>query len=796
MHRLAARSLQVLEWPRIIAALSERARSPLGRACCETLNAAPTEGAHAANRARTQNMVGECRQIQATHSAFHGFLADTLDPREFFDLALKDGTLDPQQVHVCGHFMATCGLVASELDRIKEVAPALVASLAELPKRPRLCDDIDRSVNSLGEILDTASRELADLRTARASKRLGFEKFLQSRVNDWHRDGILQDNYYDVLDGRFVVPLRSDRQASLSGSLHSRSQTRQSLFIEPNEFMAANNELQEMDQKIRTEEWRILRDLSGRIAEFANIYDPWVERLAELDYWMAAARLAEDWRLRGAVETGTTLRTVGLIHPLLPLTGVEPVANDLALDGGRSILIISGPNTGGKTVFIKAVALASLMAGLGLPIAAEENSAVPTYAGVAALIGDEQDLSGGLSSFSAQLKDLQELLTIEGGPWLVIIDEILSSTDPEEAAALAQAVLERLQERGHHVLVTTHFSLLAARARALTGMGVAAMEFRNGRPSFRLRVDETGSSHALDVAQRLGFPGDILTRAQTLISNERQDYDRAMKALQTKEEALAAENRASAAALEQDYAQRRQRLDEEREHFSTQYAAFAALAEKRLSDTVAQMEERVKSYERQGVSSAPQAMQRLQQSADEVAQEIEGEALKHKRQLTPSTATNTASPLREPAPGDQVKVRTFGGNRGRILSIEGRMATIQVGALRIQRPMDELEWLETTAGAPHRPTSRATAAHWDTSAPASRTLDLRGKRYDEAVGDLEQFLDQAFRSGSAQVKIVTGHGTGAVKTALKEVAGRLPYIKEVRPERAMDDGAFLVEFDS
>lgn len=807
---LRQRTLSALEWPRIQQGLAERARSPLGRAKAATISPykPPVPRAHGLAR------ILEAKDILAVRPGFHGLLSDTHDPRPFFERAQKQGVLEPTQIHACGHFMAITALLRTELHELKgipaaslqrlthkssvtDLAPLLGAELAELPKKPALVDVIHRSVTSGGEILDSASVLLAELRAQRASKRAGMEKYLQGKVNDWHRDGFLQDSFYDVLDGRYVVPLRADRATSIGGTLHSRSQSRQSLYIEPTEFMEANNELQELELKIHAEEWRVLQELSRKIAAEAPLFAPWVEPLALLDYYLAAAQLAGDWHLHAPEENGA-LNLKHAFHPLLPLHGVTPVRNTLKLAeagaaAGMVALILSGPNTGGKTVLIKAVALTTLMAKAGLPIPADEGSSSPEYSDVLALIGDEQAIEEGLSSFSAQIKDLKEALTLNRKPALIIIDEILSSTDPEEAAALAQAVMEELAAKGHHVLITTHFSALSARCRGNPQIGVGAMEFKNGEPTYHFHVGEQGSSHALDIAQRLGFPKRVIERARSLISTERVDYERAKKALHAREHEMKQELTSVERDLYRSHAARVAELEKERQQLTARYDDYVAESERRLEESLSTLKSRLATYER---LSTPVSPKRAEESArlivKETASTLAAEAKRAKKEASaPRRPVEAPAAPLSAAVGAIVRLPAFGNGKGRIIALDGETATIQLGALRLQKTTAEFVVVE----GPKAPVAPSRAPDIETAALPSSTLDLRGRRLDEAMSEAGRFLDLAYRSRAPFVKIVTGHGTGAVKNGLKELVRGLPYVREFKPERPQDDGAFLVEFD-
>ena len=830
MFTLTQRSFETLEWPQVTGALAARCRSPLGASLAVAHKPLPTLDARHALCHRIQ----ETTLLRAQKPNLPGLLSDTADPRDFFERAARRGVLEPTEIWICGHFTATLGTIGTELRTSAAMAPLLAADFAEAPATPRLWAHIVKSVNPRGEILDTASPELGRLRGERAHCRASFERLLHTRVKEWHSAGFLQDDFYDVLDGRYVVPVRADQQGRLTGNLFSRSQSRQSLYIEPTELVAPNNELQEIDNSIRSEEYRILKSLSNQLGDLAPDYLRWAQPLGLLDLAFAAAHLAVDWHLRapqtrsqvishGAFKTKSaiTLELPGLFHPLLLDSGVSPVSNDLVIDASTQGILISGPNTGGKTVLIKAAALAILMAQSGLFIAAQDGAVIPHYAGVLSLIGDDQNIAAGLSSFSSQIKDLNEILMGQTAPLFIVVDEILSSTDPEEASVLAQAITEELISRGHHLLVTTHFSDFAARLQTVkhsdqrfVGFIVAAMEFEGGRPTYRLRMNQMGASHALEVARHLGIPAAILDRAQSLRSRAKIDYEAAVVSLKKEQIQLTEDSQRLQNELEDKMAHRleaeRLALETERLSIRERYQAFIdrwdqwqkAFHEK--FDTLSTVgRRRLPMGPRHDLTTSFVEMQNEAQRAQVAPPPQQGsKPLGH----GPGGAPSDPQPERLVAiVGATVRMRSLAGATGVIAAIQGVTATVALnpaGKIKIQKPLSDLEVIaaprQIKTPLHHHP--HHIVEQTEVSRPSSSKLDLRGKRYDEAMSELHRFLDHSYRSGASQVTVVTGHGTGALKKGLKDLMKELPYVRETRAGNINssgvhgDDGAVLIEF--
>jgi DNA mismatch repair protein MutS2 len=766
-------------------------------------------------RSKNQLRIGEAQEILSHDSKWPGVFSDLHDPTQSFDRCHKGGVIDAQSLHYCGRFMAVCGELKSLLESLPFATPTFSSDLEHLPKRPALCDTLKKSVNANGDILDGASKELQRLRTERAYARQRFEKTIQTKVNEWHQRGLLQDSFYDVLDGRFVVPLKAERQSELKGNLHSRSQTRQSLFIEPLEFMAANNEMQQLEIAIQAEEARILRDLSQQVGRLAPEYMEWPPVFAKIDMAFAATALMKDWRLSLASPATDTacVYLPGLFHPLLATLSITPVANDLTL-GAKGhkhpqALIISGPNTGGKTVFIKAAALAVVMAQAGLPVAAQAEAQVGHYNHVFALIGDEQDMAGGLSSFSAQIKDLNELLQQHNrtGQDFIVIDEILSSTDPEEATALSLALIEELCDRNHNLLITTHFSELANRGRNTAGVAAAAMAFQQGKPTYQIRLHELGSSHALEVAERLHFNERVLNRARSYISKDKIDYDRAKKALLDREAELQRWQQSELIRLQNQSDELTKTLEEERTALARVLSDRISELENKWAALLVETETKLKTYEKQGVASLKKSKQRIFETGQNQIEKAKSDIQLLAEQLKKSKPTkkdnkpqthrteNTSGLL---SPGSQVRIKSLGDALGKIIELNETggttQVTVQVGAMRMNLNPESLVPVAPTKTKLSNAVLISIGNALD-NAPTPRKLDLRGVRRDEALMRAERYLDQAFSQGIPFVTVITGHGTGAIKDGLKELLSHLPYVKQFGPERSSDDGAFLVEFD-
>ncbi len=797
---LYSRTLRNLDWQSLTHALMERARSPLGKDLAERIAPLPSQGA-AEQRLKLLDEAGHILQNAELRNliGLPALLSDVADPLPAFHRSSRGGVLDPQEIFISGKFMESITLVGEGLRQVSAESeiPSLQGLFRFAPKAVELVAIIKRSVNFSGEILDTASTDLKKFRQMRTEKRVAIQKTLQNRVRRWHDDGLLQDDFFDQIDGRFVVPLRADHRGEISGHILAQSQSRQSLFIEPLEFVAENNELQTIEAKVRFEELRILRELSQRIGDRSSEFLAWVEPLAELDFIFAATDLARDWTLvRPVFSDGLILKN--LTHPYLKAAGKKAIGNDIQLEG-QMACVISGPNTGGKTVLLKALALNALMAKCGLFISAKTGSQLPFYRNVVALVGDDQNLSDGLSSFSSQVRDMKAVMAEVEPVSLILVDEILSSTDPEEATALSTAILKKLITAGHNIFMTTHFSGLAQNALRTEKTTVAAMEFQNHSPTYRFLPNQMGQSHALEVATLLGLDHEVLKEAQNWMNPEKLDYQGLSLRLQ---ESLR-DVEARSAVLESNA---QMELQDLRAELETQF-------QEKLSEFLQRSEDEIRILERkyeaqaqtQSLAKRPQEkISELKKTKDELknfAKEIlkgpvSSEAKRH-------DSSPTAPGTRTPEKGLEVKVKDhiplWGGRYGIIATWNAvtKKATISMGALRTELEDKDftVEGKPKKTGAPMRKVKKSYQASSETySSTPSSTLNLRGLRGIEVKESLEKFLDSALSTGASSVKVVTGHGSGAVKAAFLEVIKSLNYIQSYKPERPGDDGAWIVEF--
>jgi DNA mismatch repair protein MutS2 len=552
-------------------------------------------------------------------------------------------------------------------------------------------------------------------------------------------------------------------------------------------LIGLGNDLAIAQSMVLEEERRILQELTDAVGENAEEILAGLEAVAQLDEAEACARLSNDLHAYTPelISPREPFDLRGLRHPLLVLQGKQVVASDVRLDAPARALIISGPNAGGKTVTLSSIGLCSLMVRLGLPIPAREGSRLPLYPGVYAAIGDAQNLDRDLSTFSAHVTALRDILDRASPGSLVLIDEIAADTDPREGAALAASVLEALLERGSTILVTTHLDELKALGLTDPRCANAHVGFDADRlaPTYRLHLGSPGASSAIEIARRVGLSEVICERARASLQGKAGPLTKALESLEATRAAVDRE-RAEAARLREEAQLQRDEARRQVELIERQTRAeMEAARRKLLSDLEAaqvQVSELVAELQlKPGLARAAEVQHQLRQRESV-----------QKRELEPRPAPSS--------PGDREEVLRVGGrvrltklNReGQLLELHGDEAVVQAGAVRMRVATRDLVGLEARKSA-----SKASAAgHGASPGPAAaarklipESCDLRGLRADEALRLVEAFLDRVYGEGAAEAVIIHGHGTGALKASVRDYLTASPYLSGWKP--SPDDGS-------
>jgi DNA mismatch repair protein MutS2 len=777
------KGLHDLGWAQLCAELAARARTPMGRERCSAL--LPGVDPDAARQKLL--LVEEARLLRRHERELP--LADALDVRPSLGRAAREGTLEPAELLQVSRLIRATESARrfcfSQADR----APLHFARAQELSELVPLARELERAFDPGGKLLDTASALLGELR----ERARGLHRAIKQRIEELLKDEkivpMLREAYYSVRGDRYVLPVRAEHRSHLPGIVHNASNSGQTLFIEPQQLLELGNQLTIAEAGALEEEQRILHELSGAVGRQAPALEHDVKVIAVLDEAAAAGRLSDDLDAGAPELGGERFELRKARHPLLVLQRKPKavVANDIALPAPAQALIVSGPNAGGKTVAITAVGLCALMARAGLPIPAEAGSRMPLYRTVYTAIGDEGDLARDLSTFTAHLSALKWILEAAGPGALALIDEIAADTDPREGAAIAIAALEKLVAAGTQVLITTHLEELKALALADPRFAPASMGFDVERlaPTYRLRLGEVGASSAIEIARRVGLPEDVCARAREILGSGSSAVSQAVERLEA-ERAEAARLRAELSSARVDLERERSSLQSERERLrelekQTRAGARAELIEdlRKRREEMAGLVARLQAAP--AMAGAVEA-QRAIESA--VAAEEREQAREEEPEALPAGALE---------PGARVKhVRL--GTDGVVLEVQDGTATVQMGALRSKVPLEDLVPIGREvrkAGFRKSKAERMERAEQARPAPVQvrvPLLDVRGMRVDEALRALDLELDRALRAGEERVQVLHGHGSGALKAAVREHLQRSPYVSRSRPAEQHEGG--------
>jgi DNA mismatch repair protein MutS2 len=772
MSAITERSLATLELPAVRALLAERSSFTPGRELAEVI--VPTSELTDAERLQDETAAART-MLRAQPSAGIGGARDI---RDALRRARLGGALEP------GQLLEIADTIRSAQRLFTDVhAYPPLAALARFARPPRpLAEAIELAISGTGEVLDRASPRLgglrAELRAAQARLQQRLDGLLKGELAR-----ALQEPIVTQRGGRYVVPVKSEMRSAVKGIIHDQSASGATVFIEPLEILEANNALREAELAERAEVQRILDELSRRVEKDADELDAVVSVLARLDLAMSKALLADALDAeRPVLNADGALDLVKARHPLLVAQGTEVIAIDVRLGTDFRALVVTGPNTGGKTVTLKTIGLLALMAACGLQIPAQRGSRVPVVKRVFADIGDEQSIAQSLSTFSSHLRNVVATLAEAQKGDLALLDELGAGTDPDEGAALAMAVLETLLARGVLVAATTHYPELKAFALNTPGVMNASVEFdaETLRPTYRVHVGLPGASNAFAIASRLGLERPVLDRAESHLSELHRSLERTLREAERHRTELAASlDEARIAAADA----RRATTDAEREA-----AKAREDAERGLRRARAEADELI--------LQARRALRQAEQARDKAAKrnlvDEARDALAQAERTRQTSAPEPAAPSATVpiAVGSPVLVDGV-SEAGTLLAIDDKgMADVAAGPLRLRVPLSSLR----QAPAPDEPirATRPSVSGSATSVPLQ--LDLRGARAEEALAVLDRYLNDAAVAGIDRLRIVHGKGTGALRTAVREMLSSHPLVREVATAGQSEggDGATIV----
>jgi DNA mismatch repair protein MutS2 len=790
-------SLRALELDSLLAMVAQLAATDAGRRHLTSLQ--PTaDGAELDSRREAYE---EVRRLLGEGALIPTFEEDLWPAWEA--LATGSSSFGGEQLILLGAMLTAVAEAGRRIGSADPLCPRLAGRATRLedlePLRRRIRERLDRR----GRVRDDASPKLTRLSATARGLRETLYKELHG-LAERHRED-LSDDTVPLHGGRLVLQLRSGSRGRVKGLTHGRSATGKSFYFEPLEVVERNNRFQEAQHEVEAERLRLLRELVDEARERVDGLAAHLEFVARLDGLQAAARFAESCggRLADLAES-PDLELVGARHPLLDprLAALREsalgksghrspaVPLHLRLEAGRRVLVITGPNAGGKTVALKTLGLLSLASACGLPVPVEAGTRIPIFERVVATVGDDQDLLQDRSTFSGRLLRLKEAWEAAGPGSLILLDELGSGTDPEEGAALAIALLEGLLARRAAGVITTHLVRLAAAALEAEGAFCAAMEFdgETGQPTYRLVAGAPGGSEAMALARRLELPGEWLDRAEELLGSGHRDLQRLLAEVERVREDLRAEvergqREAAALAAERElFERRREELEAERRRVAKQHReeleAFRRKVASELGEAVDRMRGQLASGRRRDV--ATRAVEQLFEAAPPPppVEAEEGKEL----------------PLEV---GCVVEHRSLGW-QGKLVRLERGRAEVVAGGKRFRCRAEELRRRRgTPAAIEHRPVVRL-GVESEREESVEAELMLVGQRVEPALERLDAYLDRALRGARPEVRVIHGHGTGRLRDAVRDLLRRHPAVGGWRPGGPGEggDGATVVTLGS
>ena len=778
----ADRTLAELGWPALLEALAARCRTPGGRR--RALALPFLDGPAAARQALLA--IAEGRALAEDGSSLP--LSGAGDAGDALERAAKGGVLAPLELREVASLSRAAARTRRALEARASALPRMWALAGALSDRESLASEVEAAIEPSGALSDRASPALFALRERSRGLHRALKAEVEALLGDEALTRHLRDAYFTIRNERYVLPVRASDRGRVPGIVHNASQSGQTLFVEPEGMVELGNELAIANAMAAEEEERILRELSGLVGASAADLTRDLEVLSALDLLEAQARLASDLDASAPEVTepseGFSLRD--LRHPLLVLRGRPVVASDVRLAPPARALVVSGPNGGGKTVAITAVGLSGLMLRAGLPVAAARGSRLPFFDAVCAAVEEHGDLARDLSTFTAHLTAVRAIALDSGPGTLALVDEIAADTDPREGAALAAAILEDLLGRGATVLVTTHLDELKALALTDPRFANARVGFDPVRlaPTFQLHLGAPGSSSAIEVARRVGLPESVVERARAALAGRGGALGEALRALEAERARLEAER--SALGQQREATHEREEAARRREEAAVraERQAAARVAYDLANDLAAAREEVRRVLAELQAAPAVRKATLAARQLDEWAVTVEQAARVAESRAETASEASPAGALEA---GTRVRVASL-GQEGEVLEVSGGEAVVRLGALRIRRPLSDLLPLRGRAGpAPafaRKTEERLEAAREARAAPLSardRRLDVRGMRVEELLREVDLFLDRLLAEGADDCLVLHGHGTGALKQALRDHLGASPYVADFRP---------------
>ena len=749
------RTLRVLEFTKIRDRLASKAMTDMGRERCEAL-------VPSSNMTEIQRMQAETEEATVILQYVGASpLVPFSDVRASLTLAEKGATLSPKALLEVAALMQSARAARKALDTERDNTPILKELAQRLSTLHNVEQDITNAIISEDEIADRASNELMDIRRHLRGANERIKEKLNQMIRSSAFQKYLQDPIVTMRNDRYCLPVKAEYRGSVPGLVHDQSSTGATLFIEPMAAVEMGNELKTWAAKEKQEIERILAALSAEIAPYADQLRETVETLAELDYIFAKGMLSREMNaVSPKLNQNGYINIIRGRHPLIDREKVVP--SNLWMGKDFTSLIITGPNTGGKTVTLKTVGLLTLMAQAGLQVPADLGTELAVFEQVFADIGDEQSIEQSLSTFSGHMTTIVSIMHEVTPDDLVLFDELGAGTDPTEGAALAQAILQRLLNIRVRTLATTHYSELKAFALSTKGVENASVEFdvETLRPTYRLSIGVPGKSNAFEISRRLGLPENLIDDAKKLLSSDSVRFEDVIanaeyhRQVAEREREIARQASAETVKLRDEAEKLRKQMEDQREKAKADARRIMEQTRRESESIIADLK-RMKKEQQNPDAQVNAIRRRIENNVDNLS-----EGLLQK--------VDTGLPPKEVRKGDTVEILTI-GSQGTVLAPANAKGEVEVqaGILKLKVNISQLRLVKQ----PDKPKPQPTSVHLKTGA-MERTVrmecDVRGMALDEAIMTVDQYLDQAILAGMGEVSIIHGKGTGVLRSGIQQ----------------------------
>lgn len=765
------RALRVLEFNKVKDKLKKFAVTSGGKELAEKL--VPYESAFEVRNALDESKEAYELLVKKGNPPFEGLH----DVREGIERAAKGGTLTPGQLMYIGNMLRASRRVKEYLDRdeVEESFPRLEDLAYILTPIKNLENDIEKSIASEEEVSDKASSTLYNIRRNLKEK----NSSVRDKINSYVKSNAqyLQDSLYTMRGDRYVLPVKTEYKGAVPGLVHDQSSTGATLFIEPMSLVNLNNEIKELMLKEMAEIERILTELSSKVKDNVEVCNSNMKILLELDFIFAKGKYASSVNaVHPEVNEDGSFNIIEGRHPLIDPLHVVP--SDIYLGKNFTALMITGPNTGGKTVTLKTTGLAHIMALSGLLITANEGSSISFYREVFADIGDEQSIEQNLSTFSSHLTNIVKIMESADEESLVLFDELGAGTDPTEGAALAISIIETLKARGTKIMATTHYSELKGYALKTPGVENASVEFdvQTLRPTYRLLIGIPGKSNAFEISRRLGLDEFVIEKAKECMSKDNLEFEDLIRDLQeksiiaSKDARDAQKVKLEAEKLKRSYEEKLKKLDTTRDKAYNEARSEAKQIIADAKDEADEILKAMRELEKLGISGG--GRNRLQEERKKLK-----ESLEDKEKSLIKARENNGEVIEKVTLGMEVFLPSL-NQKVIVISMPDNRGEVQVeaGIMKINVKLKDLRKCES-AQKPKEKKKREVKLNLKS---VESRVDLRGLDAEEACYRVDKYLDEAYMSNLGEVTVVHGKGTGVLRKAMNDMLKRHPHVKSYR----------------